>query len=457
MSQGSSHLGDVPYHPGAHNSPRSVPSTSPPESEWSSDSPYDDSDEDPTWVPNLSVSSTARTRGQMAKSSKKLDTEKPAIVEVQAGVSGSDDQIWPVETRELKVRFLDGTPEYKRRVEQLVTEHYNTLPMRLRFVFLGWEDTSTSDIRITFYTGYNSSYVGLDNRNRPQNEPTMDLNMNQSTAAWVQHIVLHEFGHALGLKHEHQHPDCSFQWNLTKLKASGKTQRYIDINYKKLSPDYPKVLTPYDENSIMHYNVDKGDARKSTKYVPLSTVLSSGDKSLILKLYPPPIPDPPKKRKSRVPRSPVILAPKTTIAKPPVLVSKSLTDRISGLTISSKPPATWSTSQPAVHVSGFANTEVKGGNVLVSSCGNTVINGDSYVNITGSGTVILNGNGTVVMSGSGTLIVNGDCVVMASGAGSVRVKGSGKAQVSGSACVKFSGECSGTVSEKGSIQQYCSL
>jgi len=32
-------------------------------------------------------------------------------------------------------------------------------------------------------------------------------------------VILHEFGHMLGLLHEHQHPDCKIQWNLLPLFA----------------------------------------------------------------------------------------------------------------------------------------------------------------------------------------------------------------------------------------------
>ncbi|KAK8087747.1 hypothetical protein PG997_002708 [Apiospora hydei] len=457
MPRGGIHGSDVPYHPGAHNSTRSVPSTSSSSSEWSSDSPYDDSDEDPTWVPERSKGKTVGTRRQTGKDSKKDSLKRTVVLDIQAGVSGKDDQIWPAETRELKVRFLDGTPEYKRLVKKLVTEQYNTIPMHLRFVFLRWEDTSTSDIRITFYTGQNNSYVGTDNRDIPQDQPTMQINMNQSTSAWVQHIVLHEFGHALGLKHEHQHPDCDFQWNTRKLKASGRTQEYIDRNYEQLSRDYPKILTPYDKESIMHYKVNKGDARKSSKYVPLTTVLSSGDKSILSELYRPTpdttphtIPDTTKKVNHRpgsyrprkfllrpgpnrprrfILRRPgpyrpkkIILRPSllervsepvTTVANPSTPLSQSLSDRVSELRITMSP------FQPSVFVSRVARPEVQGGISEVSSRGSTAANGDSSLNIPGSRTVALRESETAWISGPALFVVNGNCAVMETGTAEV--------------------------------------
>ena len=51
------------------------------------------------------------------------------------------------------------------------------------------------------------SYVGTDCRDIPLNEPTMNLGfLDGGTAA-------HEFGHAIGLAHEHQNPAGGIQWN----------------------------------------------------------------------------------------------------------------------------------------------------------------------------------------------------------------------------------------------------
>jgi hypothetical protein len=51
------------------------------------------------------------------------------------------------------------------------------------------------------------SYIGTDCRSIPLNEATMNLGfLDGGTAA-------HEFGHALGLAHEHQNPAGGIQWN----------------------------------------------------------------------------------------------------------------------------------------------------------------------------------------------------------------------------------------------------
>ena len=65
-----------------------------------------------------------------------------------------------------------------------------------------------AEIRITFDSQDGAwSYVGTDCRNIPLNEATMNLGfLDGGTAA-------HEFGHAIGLAHEHQNPAGGIQWN----------------------------------------------------------------------------------------------------------------------------------------------------------------------------------------------------------------------------------------------------
>jgi hypothetical protein len=75
---------------------------------------------------------------------------------------------------------------------------------------LGIEFTEAADaeIRIAFDSSDGAwSYIGTDCREIPANEPTMNLGfLDGGTAA-------HEFGHAIGLAHEHQNPRGGIQWN----------------------------------------------------------------------------------------------------------------------------------------------------------------------------------------------------------------------------------------------------
>ena len=93
----------------------------------------------------------------------------------------------------LRVRFLGGTSAQRQIVKEQAgwwTEHAN-----LSFEFGDWAD---AEIRISFDPNDGAwSYVGTDCRGIPSNEATMNLGfMDGGTTA-------HEFGHAIGLAHEH--------------------------------------------------------------------------------------------------------------------------------------------------------------------------------------------------------------------------------------------------------------
>ncbi len=98
---------------------------------------------------------------------------------------------------------MGGTAAQKATVSEQAgwwTKHAN-----LEFNF---NNAPGAEIRITFDPDDGAwSYVGTDCRGIPLNEATMNLGfMDGGTTA-------HEFGHAIGLAHEHQNPAGGIQWN----------------------------------------------------------------------------------------------------------------------------------------------------------------------------------------------------------------------------------------------------
>ena len=103
----------------------------------------------------------------------------------------------------LQVRFLGGTTAQKATVREQAgwwTQHAN---LRVDF-----NDAPGAEIRIAFAPGDGAwSYIGTDCRGIPLNSATMNLGfMDGGTTA-------HEFGHAIGLAHEHQNPAGGIEWN----------------------------------------------------------------------------------------------------------------------------------------------------------------------------------------------------------------------------------------------------
>ncbi len=117
--------------------------------------------------------------------------------------------------------------------------------------------------------GSNRSMVGTDAEKKvKEGMPTMWLNLVGYSSDLQESLVVHEFGHALGLEHEHQrsdflevvekHIDMDVMKNDTFVKGSRKT----DDGGKAFGRDWGKdmttpkdkdSMTPYDPDSIMHY------------------------------------------------------------------------------------------------------------------------------------------------------------------------------------------------------------
>lgn len=103
----------------------------------------------------------------------------------------------------LKVRFVGGTDAQRKLVVEQAewwTKHAN--------LTFAWGDAPDADIRVGFDEGLGSwSYLGSDCSSIPREAVTMNLGfLDGGTAA-------HEFGHAIGLAHEHQNPAGGISWN----------------------------------------------------------------------------------------------------------------------------------------------------------------------------------------------------------------------------------------------------
>ena len=74
----------------------------------------------------------------------------------------------------------------------------------------------------------------------------------------IRATVVHEFGHVLGLGHEHQHPkywnDIKKFLDLTVMKNTLKvTVQFFSSQWTNSDPDQSATMSNYDEDSVMHY------------------------------------------------------------------------------------------------------------------------------------------------------------------------------------------------------------
>ena len=189
------------------------------------------------------------------------------------------------------VCFVNGSNEERKFVKRVVEDHYHAINMSVRFKFLDdlqWNGPCAIRIRFTDH-GYSCSHLGLLNLSGqdPNNLITMWLSLGGLNEHRMQRVVLHEFGHALGLDHQHQHPDSGIEWRESALRKSYQDMSKEAIRFNFIDKVDRLALIPYDRDSIMHYSVALRVAPNLTTPIEMKAVLSEGDKKLLISMYPP--------------------------------------------------------------------------------------------------------------------------------------------------------------------------
>jgi len=149
----------------------------------------------------------------------------------------------------LRVRFLGGTEAQQRLA--LEQGRWWSEPANLRFVP---SDATDAEIRVSFDPSDGAwSYIGTDCRSIPTDQPTMNLGFQDGGTS------AHEFGHAIGLGHEHQNPQGGMQWNEPEVirDLSGPPNSWTVAQIRnnvltKYSTDQVRS-TVFDADSIMLY------------------------------------------------------------------------------------------------------------------------------------------------------------------------------------------------------------
>lgn len=110
----------------------------------------------------------------------------------------------------MKYYFLDGTPAQQAKVDSVVQEleHYANITLH------NTDDVDDAQIRISFSGSVSWSFYGQDALSvSDPKAPTMmfdDLDVDNATATAIEKgKILHQFGHALGLTHEHLSPTAT--------------------------------------------------------------------------------------------------------------------------------------------------------------------------------------------------------------------------------------------------------
>jgi len=194
--------------------------------------------------------------------------------------------------RTLKVRFLEGDPGLQTRVATCAKEW-----MTYANIAFDFGNHAGAEIRVAFQQGAGSwSAVGTDalvEQWFPKSEATMNFGWltPASSDEEVASVVLHEFGHAIGLIHEHQSPAASINWNkeLIYRQLAGPPNNWSrdTVDHNVFDRMAPAEITnsKYDKLSIMHYFFPKEWTLDATAFKE-NNALSEMDKAFISRQYP---------------------------------------------------------------------------------------------------------------------------------------------------------------------------
>ena len=198
---------------------------------------------------------------------------------------------WP-QGETITISFLDGQPNVQKKVKSVAQQW--TAPGLANLALVFRDDTTTTDIRISFRYSGSWSVIGTTCRKiTATTQPTMNFGWldENSTDEEIKRVVLHEFGHALGLIHEHQNPGGQIQWNREQVikDLSGPPNNWsLDVIEHNMFEPYEKWETNYtglDAASIMMYPIPSKWTKNGFS-VGLNNNLSSTDRQFIREQYP---------------------------------------------------------------------------------------------------------------------------------------------------------------------------
>lgn len=194
-------------------------------------------------------------------------------------------KMWEV-GQELRIRFLDGTPNLHQRVIRYATQWLNYANLEFNF-----GNHVEAEIRITFQGSGYRSLVGTDAllRSAPWSTMTLGGLDEETEQEIVRRVVLHEFGHAIGCVHEQSNPSIDIPWDKKKVYEFyanyGWDKEKVDRNVLKRYSKSDVEYTHHDPASIMQYPVHN-DHTIGDFEISWNTELSETDKAFIYSMYP---------------------------------------------------------------------------------------------------------------------------------------------------------------------------
>lgn len=189
--------------------------------------------------------------------------------------------------QEITISFLGGDSWQQEVVKNHSIEWLKYANLKFRFIH-----ERGAMVRISFVWGSSWSFVGKGYWTE-HHTPTMNLGwiLPSESIEQIRGTILHEFGHAIGLEHEHQSPNVEIPWNKEAVYrwAEGAPNYWdkstVDHNIFELLEAERMIATSFDPKSIMLYPVlpELTDGKMDIGW---NNELSELDIKLIQEVYP---------------------------------------------------------------------------------------------------------------------------------------------------------------------------
>jgi hypothetical protein len=208
----------------------------------------------------------------------------------------------------IKICFHGGTRRAQERVALIASQWMGYANVVFNFEEGGaprlCRDSGGADIKVAFED--NKGWWSVPGTTSRTQNPSMNLqfygldtpmlaNGQPAPEASMRATILHEFGHALGLLHEHQSPnancDSEIDWDAAyKIGAQiGWDRVQVDRNFRQLTMSSSLNATTVDRRSIMHYSLPPNlfkRGKQSPCFVSENLELSEQDRTFIASIYP---------------------------------------------------------------------------------------------------------------------------------------------------------------------------
>jgi len=227
--------------------------------------------------PHLSYDAAVRENPANAASKGQSNRRKRSI--------GYFDKFWSP-GRTLRISFVnDAEAPLKQAIFAAACKWLPYVNLKFELVA---DDDFDSEIKI--HTGgdveFNYSVYGTDALTSAGASMVLGVTLDQES---FERTVIHEFGHALGAEHEHQHPDANIPWDIPKVyehyASKGIDKATVDENVLARVENSSLSKLPYDRHSIMHYPVLQALTLGDWE-VGINSQISDKDKAFMRLAYP---------------------------------------------------------------------------------------------------------------------------------------------------------------------------